>query len=122
MNTFSIPIMGAMVLLLAVLGPAQAHQATELYIPLGQSPGISNKVTHIGAIESVDAQSRSITVSGRTVSIGQETEIYVDRSLLKQRSVTGSFSDLQTGRQVEIRYQDDAARRGARWVKVQIAP
>ncbi len=39
------------VLLLA--GTAHAQQATEIYIPIGKSPGLSGKTTVIGTIENV---------------------------------------------------------------------
>lgn len=114
--------MGSIVVLWAILGVAHGHPATELYIPLGQSPGISNKVTHIGAIDAVDAAGRTITVGSRTVTISEETKIYLDRSALKQKNVTGTFADLRTGRTVEIRYRDAAKKHVARWVKVQVEP
>ena len=112
----------ATMLLWVVMGVARAHQATEIYIPVGQSPGISNKLTDIGTIDAVDAAARQITVGSRTVAIVADTKIYVDRSLLKVQNLIGQFSDLQPGRTVEVRYQDPARRQVARWVKVQVQP
>ena len=122
MNISSIARTGFAVALWAAMAPALGHQATELYIPLGQSPGISGKVTDIGAIDSVDPQSRTITVGGREVAVARGTRVYLDRSALAQKNAMGSFTDLRPGRQVEIRYLDDAAKRTARWVKVRVEP
>lgn len=108
--------------LLCTMGAAQAHEATELYIPVGQSPGISGTLTDVGEVEAVDPQARTLTVGSRTVEVTDETKIYVDRSLLKRRSTTGTFADLGAGLKVEILYVEPGRRQSARWVKVQLAP
>jgi hypothetical protein len=50
---------GALLLALLVLPPAYAQKATEQFIPIGQSPGISGVETRIGEIVASDNPSPS---------------------------------------------------------------
>jgi len=111
---------GLIVALLCSMSFAHGQKATEQFIPLGQSPGVSNKYTYIGVIEAVDPRQRTVTAAGHTVQITEQTRIWLDRSLLKRGSQAGSFGDMQKGRKVEIRYADPAQRRVAQWVKIQM--
>jgi len=104
---------------------AHGQKATERYIPLGQSPGVSQKYTSIGEISHVDPAARTVTVTEqagrRTLRITDKTRIWLDRTKLKQANLTGSFADLQTGRRIEVKYEDPERREAADWVKVEIA-
>ena len=108
----------------AALPPAHAQKATEQFIPLGQSPGLSGKLTSIGEIAEADARERTLTVvetaGPRTVKITEKTRIFLDRSKLKQTNLTGTFADLQKGRRVEVKYEDPVLKQAADWVKVEI--
>lgn len=122
-------ILSRTLVLLAALGglpPAHGQEATERYIPLGQSPGVSGKLTSIGEIVEVAARARTVTItepSGRhTLKVTDKTRIWIDRSRLKRTSLTGTFGDLQKGRLVEVKYEDPASREVADWVKVEAAP
>ena len=42
---------------------ASGQQATEMFIPIGQSPGLSNKESVIGTLESVDQGKQMVTIS-----------------------------------------------------------
>jgi len=103
---------------------AHGQKATERYIPLGQSPGVSQRLTSIGEIADVDEPKRTVTIvepgARRTVSITAATRIWLDRTKIKQPSLTGTFSDLQRGRRVEVKFQDAERRQTAEWVKVEI--
>lgn len=103
---------------------AHAHQATERFVPIGQSPGLSHKYTYIGEIKRVNARMRTITVAeppgSRTIKISDKTRIWLDRSKLKLANQVGSFADLQRGRRVEIKYQDHRRKGTAAWVKVEV--
>lgn len=105
--------------LLCGMSYAHGQKATERYIPIGQSPGVSNKYTYIGVIQAVDTQQRTVTAAGYTVQITGETHIWLDRSLQKLSNQTGNFDDLQTGRKVEI-YTGAGQSQVAEWVKVQV--
>lgn len=124
MRTLSSAI-GLGIALLYAISLAHGQKATEQYIPIGQSPGVSHKLTYIGPIQNVDPRGRTITVvepSGpRTVKITERTRIWLDRTKLKSTNLKGSFGDLQKGRRVEVKYADPAQRQIADWVKVEIA-
>jgi hypothetical protein len=55
------------------------------------------------------------------VKITEKTRIWLDRTKLKQANLSGSFTDLQKGRRVEVKYDDPVRRQVADWVKVEIA-
>ena len=103
---------------------AHGQKATERYIPIGESPGVSQKMTSIGEIADVDEPKRTLTIvepaGRRTVSITDSTRIWLDRTRIKQTNLTGSFADLQRGRRVEVKYQDAQRRQVADWVKIEI--
>ena len=120
-------LLGGVVVGLVLWSGTQAHsqQATEVYIPIGQSPGLSGKVTIIGTVEAIDPQARSINVTGpagtwRAV-ITDRTKIWLDKSKQRLSNQTGRFSDLRKGVLVEVKYMDGERRDGgpADWIKVQ---
>lgn len=112
--------------ILAAVGaatPAGGQKATERYIPLGQSPGVSQKLTVIGRISAVDPQRRTITVAGPSgagaVEVKGDTRIWIDRSKAGQTNINGSFADLRAGRTVEVKFVDPVRKRTAEWIKVE---
>ena len=114
---------GAIVALVCGISFAYAQKATERFIPIGQSPGLSGKYTYVGKIQAVDSARRTIKVAqpgSRTVRITNETRIWLDRSKLKQPNETGAFADLRQGRTVEIKYKYPTRKHAAEWVKVEI--
>jgi len=112
------------VVALAGVSEAFGQQATEMYIPIGQSPGVSGKSTLLATIESIDAGKRTLTVSGpagsRKFQLADRTLIWIDRSAQKQRNQTGTLADLQRGRKVEIKPDEGAGQAVAKWIKVQL--
>ncbi|MGH9576481.1 MAG: DUF5666 domain-containing protein [Terriglobales bacterium] len=107
--------------LLGGVSQAHAQKSTERYIPIGQSPGLSDKYTYIGTIQAVAPEKRTITAGGRTVKITDQTRIWLDRSKLKQSNLIGNISNLQPGSRVEVKYDDPARPQAADWIKVEIA-
>ncbi|MFH0341850.1 MAG: hypothetical protein ACHBNF_06890 [Chromatiales bacterium] len=115
--------------LLALPAPALfGQEATEMFIPLGASPGVSNTFSIIGKIAIVDQQNRSLTVSDSSgvtylVTIPNEVPIWLDRSKGQGKNQVGSLADLQSGRTVEVKYKE-APTSGtsvtADWVKVEM--
>ena len=112
------------VALLGVAGPAYSQKATEQYIPIGQSPGLSGKLTYLGAITQISATSQTITVRDTSaplaVRMSKATRIWLDRSKLKQTNISGTWADLKPGRRVEVKFVDPKRRDVAEWVKVEI--
>lgn len=98
---------------------ACGQQATEIYIPIGKSPGISGTDSVIGSISSVDRTGYRMTIAAdgetKTVTMTPSTRYYIDRHKHKQSNVTGSFEDCETGRRVEVLVDDDS---NAVWVKI----
>ena len=105
---------------------ASGQQATEMFIPIGQSPGLSNKGSLIGTLESVDPAKRMVTISSssgaQTVGITDRTLIWLDRNLQKQPNQNGAINDLQKGRKVEIKLRKGESKAVAEWIKVQVSP
>ncbi len=103
---------------------ARGQEATERYIPIGQSPGLSRQYNYIGPIDAVDAESRTLTVAGpsgaRVVKLTQRSRIWLDRSMLEQTNLSGRFEDCQVGRMVEVKYEDPSRRELADWIKVRL--
>jgi len=115
---------GLAIALLGAISHAHGQKETELYIPIGQSPGLSQKYTSIGEIAEVDPRAKTVTIADpagrRTVKITEKTRIWLDRSKLKRTNLPGSFADLQKGRRVEVKYEDPQRRDVAEWVKVEV--
>ncbi len=103
---------------------ARGQEATERYIPIGQSPGLSRQYNYMGPIDAVDPENRTLTVAGpsgaRVVKLTERTRIWLDRSMLESTSSSGSFEDCLLGRTVEVKYEDPSRRELADWIKVQI--
>ena len=104
---------------------AYAEKATELYIPVGRSPGLSDSYNLIGRIDAVDNQNRSLTVTGSTgrftVHTTEVTLIFLDKSMLRQPNRYGTFSDVKPLIMVEMRFEAGKRHRPAEWIKLQIA-
>lgn len=117
-------VTGILVALLCAISHAHGQKATEQFIPIGQSPGLSLKYSSIGEIADVNAAARTVTIADpagrRTVRVTDQTRIWLDRTKLKQTNLSGSFADLQKGRRVEVKYEDPARRDVAEWVKVEV--
>ena len=111
---------GLAIALLGSISYAHGQKETEQYIPIGQSPGLSQKYTSIGELAEVDPRAQSVTIADpagrRTVKITEKTRIW-----LKLTNLTGSFADLQKGRRVEVKYEDPQGREVAEWVKVEVS-
>jgi len=113
---------GALLLVgLGAIGVAQAQEATERFIPIGQSPGLSGKHTMLGRIEAVDTAARTLVVTAGTntyrVAVAETTRIWIDRSHLKQPTSTGTFADCDRGRQVEVKLEG-GQENVADWIKI----
>jgi hypothetical protein len=106
--------------------PAHAQQATERFIPLGQSPGVSGVLAYMGSISAVDQSRRTVTMSGPggaiTVRISDSTRIWVDRSAQRKSSTLGKLTDLRVGWNAEVKYLDPVKEEGAEWIKVAAPP
>lgn len=98
---------------------AFAQRATEVYIPIGESPGVSGTESVIGIITGLEYEQHRMTVSTadgtRIVVTTPETRYYIDKSSEVQRNVTGSIDDCREGRRIEayVHENDEAV-----WIKI----
>ena len=105
---------------------AHGQKTTEMFIPMGRSPGVSGKVTVIGTIETVNDRDRTIVVAGSSekwsTKVTKRTHIWLDRSTLHLPTQYGTFADLQKGQMVEVYYEGRERRdKGpAEWIKVKV--
>ncbi len=115
---------GVLVTLFVGLPDAQAQRASEIFIPIGQSPGLSGKYTEIGKIDAANAQDQTITMTNSsgssTVEITESTNIWLDRSKLQLTNQKGAFANLQTGQTIEVKYKDNDPGSPVEWIKVQV--
>jgi hypothetical protein len=103
-----------------------AEKSTELYIPIGQSPGLSGEYTVLGKIDQVNLQNRTLKMSGAsgsyTVKLTKSTFIYLDRSKVKHINTYGTLSDCKVGDTVEVKFEDNSRNKPLEWIKVQKSP
>jgi hypothetical protein len=117
---------GVTITLLFGVPHAHGQKATEIFIPLGKSPGLSGKYTTIGKIDTVNAQDQSITMTDSlgsyTIKVSGRTQIWLDNSKLKTTNQKGTFADLRKDLLIEVKYEDIAQKdKGtAEWIKIQI--
>ena len=100
------------------------QKSTEMFIPIGKSPGLSNKYTSIGTVEQLDMQARTLTckdTKGLTIQVvvDEKTKIWLDRSGLKLPNLYGSLVDCKQGLLVEVKYRNNERKPGAvaEWIK-----
>ena len=121
-------VMGVVAIGILLLGgtpSAYGQKATEMFIPIGQSPGLSNKISIIGTIETIDARAQTIVVTGSlgswSATITDRTKIWLDKSKLRLPNQKGTFTDLRKGLLAEVKYEEAGGSKGpADWIKVQI--
>ena len=99
-----------------------AQQTSEQFIPIGMSPGISNKYSYIGKITAIEATTKTISMQSdkgpRTITISPITRIWLDRSKNKKSNIVASFDDIKIGRDVEVMHGHENENT-AIWVKIE---
>ncbi len=101
----------------------QAEKATELFIPIDQSPGLSGEYTVMGKVVKVNPGTQSIMMSGPsgsyTVKLTKHTFIYIDRSEAQLSNSYGTMADCEAGDLVEVKFVDNSRNKPVEWIKVQ---
>ena len=119
-----ITITGIFIIVFAMAPVTLAEKATELYIPVGKSPGLSGKYSATGRIEQVNYQNNTLTMSSGsgtyTVKVSERTMIFLDRSKMMQSNLYGSFADCKKGMMLEVRFEKDERGRPAEWIKLEM--
>jgi len=100
-----------------------AQKATELYIPIGHSPGVSGTSSLLCEIDGLIAATNTLTVKDSvatySLTITDTTQIWLDNSQVGTKNAYGSTADLKAGRMAEIRFRDPETKQVAEWIKVQ---
>jgi hypothetical protein len=100
---------------------AAAQLETELYIPIGKSPGISQVKSRIGRVQSLAAAGNGMTVLVEDqpvfVAFDKTSKIYLQYTAPGQRNRLGTYADCQADRTVEVYVGDDGK---LRWIKVRM--
>ena len=114
-------------LLLGIASAGFAQKATEMFIPLGQSAGLSGKHTMLARVQSVNEAQRSITLvqdgTATTVRLGARTPVWLDRSKQQQANGVATLADVKPGMAAEVKFEKNNRSAGeAEWVKVQSEP
>ena len=111
-------LIAATALLVVAGSGAWAHPATERYIPIGKSPGVSGKKSYVGEIRSISDHENgfSMTVENANlrIEVDQYTKIYLDTGKGRVNSA-GARSDCRVGRLVEVYVHESGT---AYWVKI----
>ncbi|MDH3631820.1 MAG: hypothetical protein OER98_11930 [Gammaproteobacteria bacterium] len=113
-----------LLLMIAFWGPSlsYAQQTAEQFIPIGMSPGISNKHSYIGSITVVNRQTNSFVMKTSTgekeITITQSTRMWLDRSKKKKTNIEASIDDCEAGRTVEVMHSRENENI-ADWVKIE---
>ena len=110
----------------ACISTAHAQKATELYIPIGKSPGVSGETSIVGTIEAVDLANRTITVlydnERYTGKLNVASLVYLDRSNYQKKNTRGTLEDCTVGSKCEMTYQykEEEQTDFVNWLKVKV--
>jgi len=108
--------------LLLGLPVSNAQQTTEQFIPIGSSPGISDRYSYIGTIVSLDRVAGTMVVESnrgtKTLKVTPATRIWLDRSKSRKTNPAGTYEDCEVGRSVEVMYDHDDESAAA-WIKIE---
>ena len=70
----------------------------------------------------MDQSAGTVTVAGpdgsMTFRMTDSTDVWLDRSAMRESNGVGSPADLAVGRRVEVKYLDPETREEAEWIKV----
>ena len=117
-------IIKSLLLVCMILGVSSANgqQTTEQYIPIGHSPGVSDKYSYIGNIVAIDRKARTISVEDRgvirTIKVTADTRIWLDRSKVRRENLVLDYSDCEVGFRVELMHVRDDEN-VADWIKIE---
>lgn len=121
---YSVLILLAAAAAFGLLNRGNAQEATEQFIPIGESPGVSGEESYLGECVAYDAEDHLLRMQGntgtRSIRITENTRIWLDRSPIGESNIVGDPGDLVPGRRVEVRYADPDNKEVADWVKVEI--
>lgn len=106
----------------------EAQKATEMFIPIGESPGVSGLYSKIGTVSSVNEEAQIFVISdsleqSHSVIVTDSSSIWLDCTMIKEKNLAGSFADITEGVLLEVKYYrapDSSYTDVAEWIKIQI--
>ena len=104
-----------------------AQKSTEIFVPIGESPGLSGKYSVVGEIRSFDCANRIVTIRNddgeHSARVTDTTIIWMDGTEIKKTNREGSVTDCRAGRLCEVKYVYDGANRtgDAEWIKIRVS-
>ena len=105
---------------------SHAQKSTEVYIPVGKSPGISGKYSTIGRVEAINLTDSTITITiagelgSHSIKCAKDTKIWVDKTTIKQFNKGGNLIDIKIGSIIETKYKGNKSDASVEWIKIQI--
>ena len=101
-----------------------AQKETEVFIPLGKSPGVSGKYSMICKVEMVKTNDSIMTIRQESgvmnLKMTEQTKIYLDKSKLKLQNKKGVLADIKPGMTMEVKYVDNKPSNPVDWIKLLI--
>ena len=101
-----------------------AQKETEVYIPIGQSPGVSGKYSMICTVQTIKVNDSIMTIKQESgnmnLKMTEQTKIYLDKSKLKLQNTKGTYADIKPGMTMEVKYIDNKPGNPVDWIKVLI--
>ena len=121
MKQFNVTIGLILLAMLLLASHSHGQKATEIYIPIGESPGVSATASLLGTISRMDYESRSIELhsadGAKIVRITDDTLYYLDRSARGGKNEIGGAEDCTEGRKIEAYVAENG---DAMWIKIEI--
>jgi hypothetical protein len=110
--------------LIATTAVSFGQKTTEMFIPIGQSPGVSGTQSVFGHIQSLSLAESTCTVAtsegDKTVELIGDPVIYLDYSKLNKPNKYGEISDITVGCNVELKFLDNEKRDSLDWIKIEM--
>jgi len=110
----------------ALATTVNAERTTEIFIPIGASPGLSGRHTSIGTVEAINPTADTITVAERSgtrvIHCTEGTKFWLDRSQRREANQVGALADCRPGSRIEVKYVDnDKDEAIAEWIKIEVS-
>jgi hypothetical protein len=101
-----------------------AQKETEVFIPIGKSPGVSGKYSMICTVQTVQVKDSIMTIKQESgnmnMKITEQTKVYLDKSKLKLQNKQGTVADIKPGMTMEVKYVDNKPANPVDWIKLLI--
>ena len=101
-----------------------AQKETEVFIPIGKSPGVSGKYSMLCKVETARTTDSILTIKQEAgvmnLKLTEQTKVYLDKSKLKLQNKKGTLADIKPGMTMEVKYVDNKPGNPVDWIKLLI--